>query len=384
MKILVAEDDPVALDMLEGLLCKWGYDVVTAHDGEEAERLVLSSGAPDLILLDWVMPKRSGLDVCRALRAQGAGSPYIILITAKHEREDILTAFDAGVDDFLSKPVDTMELRARLRAADRIATLQAHLEERTAIAETANRAKSDFLANMSHELRTPLGAIIGFSELLEERLFGDLNQKQQEYIKDILESGRHLLSLINDILDLSKIEAGRMELELTTFPIAALLDDSLIMVKEKCLKHGIRLAMDVADPVKELSILADERKLKQIMFNLLSNAAKFTPDGGQICVKAEIISEGGGRQGLPPETLLISVSDTGIGIEKEHQEKVFEEFYQVDGGTKGKTKGTGLGLALVRRMVEQHGGRVWIQSEGEGKGSTFRFTLPIKEGACEN
>jgi signal transduction histidine kinase len=253
---------------------------------------------------------------------------------------------------------------------------------------------------MSHELRTPLGAIIGFSELLEEKIFGDLNPKQEEYVKDIVESGRHLLSLINDILDLAKVEAGKMELELSNISIATLLDNSLVMVKEKCLKHGIALSLDVPEQVRNLEILADERQMKQIMFNLLSNAVKFTPDGGQIRVTANLTTaeretgdaEYGERatvlnpDGPTPESsefrvpnseLLVSVSDTGIGIAKEHQGRLFTEFYQVSGGVKNKTPGTGLGLALAKRMVEQHGGRVWVESEGEGKGSTFRFTISI-------
>lgn len=407
MNILVAEHDPATLEVLQGLLLKWGHQVVVAHDGEEAERLLLGAGAPAVAILDSVMPKRSGLRVCRTLRARNTGSPYVIMIAAKHEREDIQAAFECGVDELLPKPVDPPELRARLQAAERIVTLQEQLRERAQQAEAANRAKSDFLASMSHELRTPLGSIIGFAELLEEKLFGDLTPKQEEYVGDIVESGRHLLALINDILDLSRIEAGRMDLKFTDFPIATLLENSLVMVKEKCLKHGISLSLDLPEPVRGLVISADERELKQIMFNLLSNAAKFTPDGGQIHVSARLTNaeagtrnaehdEVGARKSecgiktdtpnsdtptsdfrVPRSELEISVADTGIGIASEHREKIFEAFYQVAGGSKGKTPGTGLGLALVRRMVALHGGKIWVESEGEGKGSTFRFTLAL-------
>jgi signal transduction histidine kinase len=231
---------------------------------------------------------------------------------------------------------------------------------------------------MSHELRTPLGAIIGFSELLQEKIFGALNPKQEEYIQDILESGRHLLSLINDILDLTKIEAGRMALESSSVPIATLLEHSLMMVQENAHKHGIALSVEVMDAVKDLTITADERKLKQILFNLLSNAVKFTPDGGAIKVSARLDTETSMLPYFGTPTLLISVSDTGVGIAKEYHEKVFEEFYQVKDGAKGKTAGTGLGLALTRRLVELHVGRIWMESEGEGKGSTFRFTIPAR------
>jgi len=256
-------------------------------------------------------------------------------------------------------------------------------------AEAANRAKSDFLANMSHELRTPLNAIIGFSEILKDQYFGELNEKQADYVKDILSSGKHLLSLINDILDLSKIEAGKVELELSKVNIKELLENSLIMVKEKCLKHGIDLGINITQDLEDLEITADKRKLKQVMFNLLSNAAKFTPEGGKIHVPADFISGSELRvsrseqlatrnsQLATGDFIEISVADSGIGIAPEDQENIFHEFYQVKGGMKDKTPGTGLGLSLVKRLVEMHGGMIWVESDGEGRGSRFSFVLPI-------
>ena len=235
-------------------------------------------------------------------------------------------------------------------------------------AESSNRAKSEFLANMSHELRTPLNAIIGFSEILSDQTFGELNQRQARYVNNVLTSGNHLLTLINDILDLSKVESGKMELELSRVNIKSLLENSIVMVKEKSLKHGISLDLNIPDELADLEIRADELKLKQIIFNILSNAAKFTPDGGAITVEV--------RQ--EEAELAISVSDTGIGIKPEDQERIFSEFEQVDSSYARKHQGTGLGLALTRRLLELHGGRIWVESEGEGKGSTFTFVIPIE------
>jgi signal transduction histidine kinase len=230
--------------------------------------------------------------------------------------------------------------------------------------EAASRHKSEFLANMSHELRTPLNAIIGFSEVLAEKMFGEVNAKQAEYLQDILESGRHLLSLINDILDLSKIEAGHMELEAADFHLPSAIDNALTLVRERATRRGITLGSTIDERLG--MVRGDERKVKQILLNLLSNALKFTPEGGRIDV-------GAGRHDKVAE---VSVADTGIGIAPADQEAVFEEFRQV-GAAERKAEGTGLGLALCRKFVELHGGKIWVQSE-PGRGSTFTFTLPMR------
>jgi signal transduction histidine kinase len=245
------------------------------------------------------------------------------------------------------------------------ARLFREIREKSAQLEVANQHKSEFLANMSHELRTPLNAVIGFSEALSDQMFGEVNEKQLEYLKDIHESGRHLLSLINDILDLSKIEAGRMELDVSTFHLPTALSNAMTLIRERAQRHGIELGMEVDRELGEFS--GDERKFKQIMLNLLSNAVKFTPDGGKVEVSAK--KENG--------EIRVAVRDTGIGIAPEDQTAVFEEFRQVGRDRLKKAEGTGLGLALTKRFVELHGGAIRLEST-PGKGSTFTVSLPVR------
>jgi signal transduction histidine kinase len=247
-------------------------------------------------------------------------------------------------------------------------------------AEMANEAKSGFLANMSHELRTPLNHIVGFTELLRTKQFGDLNDTQVDYLNDVHNSSHHLLSLINDILDLSKVEAGKLEFEPSDVSLKELLENSLSIIKEKALKHSIQLRLDL-NGIPD-TITADERKLKQIMYNLLSNAVKFTPDGGDVTVKATAHSfnhpKSLGEIKTTRPGVKISVSDTGIGLRPDDFVSIFDSFEQVENTASRKYQGTGLGLSLTNKLVELHDGKIWVESDGEGKGATFFFCIPGK------
>ena len=228
--------------------------------------------------------------------------------------------------------------------------------------ETASMHKSEFLANMSHELRTPLNAILGFSQVLREEMFGEVNEKQKEYLDDILSSGNHLLSLINDVLDLSKVEAGQIELEVAPFSLRDALERGVVMVRERASKDGVRLALATEPEVDVVE--GDERRIRQVIFNLLSNAVKYTPEGGSVDVSAAKVNG----------EVRVAVADDGPGLAAEDHARIFEEFQQTDSGIEQR-EGTGLGLALSKRFVELHGGRIWVDSE-LGAGSTFVFTLP--------
>jgi len=300
-------------------------------------------------------------------RTFGARTVLAIPMLYKSTAVGCLAVARRRVDAFSSREVELVETFADQAAiAIQNVRLFNEIQDKSQQLEIASRHKSEFLANMSHELRTPLNAIIGFSEVLLQGLFGEVNEKQREYLADVLGSGQHLLSLINDILDLSKIEAGRMDLELTTFRFRDALDSGLTIVRERAARHAIQLNAVVASDVGTLE--ADERKVKQILYNLLSNAVKFTPDGGRVEVSAR--AENG--------DVRVEVRDTGIGVAPDDQEQIFEEFRQV--GRERSREGTGLGLTLTKRFVELHGGRIWLDST-PGQGSTFTFTLPTRRAA---
>jgi signal transduction histidine kinase/putative methionine-R-sulfoxide reductase with GAF domain len=313
-------------------------DILEAPAESRVRSVLVRAGYRALLAVPLVREDRliGGLTVIR--KATGAFAPEVIELLRTFATQSSLAIQNA---------------RLFLEIADKSQQLEA-----------ASRHKSEFLANMSHELRTPLNAIIGFSEVLMQRMFGELNTKQEEYLKDIYESGRHLLSLINDILDLSKIEAGRMELELTAFDLPTAIDSALTLVRERASRRGIVLEKTLDERVGP--IRADERKVRQVVLNLLSNAIKFTPEGGRIEVRAVPVDS----------SVEVSVADTGVGIAPEDQEAVFEEFRQV-GSSAAKQEGTGLGLALCRKFVELHDGTIWVTS-AVGAGSTFTFRLPVR------
>ncbi len=338
-----------------------GWIVVATEDALEAAEPVISGIFSTLLLL--VFGVAVALAVASML-AQGFSRP-IQRMTALSE--------SIGSGDFQSRlPVESSDELGTLsiqfnKMADQVqdytTSLAQKVSEKTAQLELANRHKSEFLANMSHELRTPLNAVIGFSDVLTDEYFGPLNEKQHRYLRDINESGQHLLTLINDILDLSKVEAGRMDLDLTEFALSHAIDNAVVLVRERALRQQLQLKQSVPDEVG--TVVADERKFKQILINLLTNAVKFTPPGGSIAVSAC-------RTG---DEIQVTVHDSGIGIAAEQHEAVFHEFTQLRSAAVDRHEGTGLGLSLVRRLVELHGG--WIRLESApGKGSAFTFSIP--------
>ena len=272
--------------------------------------------------------------------------------------------------DFTEETLDLLETFASQSALALLnAQLFRTLEERSAQLEVASRHKSEFLASMSHELRTPLNAVLGFSEVLLERMFGDINEKQEEYLRDIHGSGKHLLELLNEILDLSKVEAGQMELEFTLVEVPAVLEYAASMMRERAAAHSIALRVEVGEGVGEVEV--DELRFRQVVLNLVSNAVKFTPDGGSVVVRAREVAD----------ELQVSVEDTGVGIPETDRERIFESFQQGGRGA-SREEGTGLGLTLSRRIVELLDGRMWLESE-VGAGSTFGFAFPVRRARSE-
>ena len=395
--ILVVDDTPDNLTLMSNLL-KDLYKVKIANNGDKALKIAASDTPPDLILLDIMMPGMDGYEVCERLKhnPQTTNIP-VIFLTAKSETMDQKDGLAVGAVDYITKPINPPLVMARIKnhlalkatadfLRDQNHFLELEVAKRTSeilasreIAirnvqlEEASRMKSEFLANMSHELRTPLNAIIGFSELLKDGVLGDLSSQQTEAVSDIFTSGNHLLSLINDILDLSKVEAGKMTLELAAVQVNGLVQAGLQVVREAALTRKLRLTTNIAEGLG--SVQLDGRKAKQILYNLLSNAVKFTPEGGEITTAARRVERQVLTDGPFESFLEIAVSDTGIGISAEDQALLFQPFTQIDSTLGRRYDGTGLGLVMVRKLAHLHGGTVTLESTPD-KGSTFTVWLP--------
>ena len=390
---MIVDDKEENIFALERLLEKPDRSFLTARSGKDGLTIALKN-SPDLVILDVHMPEMDGFEVAQVLKSNKRTKEIPVIFTSaeKKERHSIMKGFEEGAVDYLSKPLDPEVTRAKVsaqlkiqkqkkelveknisleKAELRISQLNLELQKNLVELETskqqvehASRLKSEFISTMSHELRTPLNAIIGFSELLVDKKAGQINPKQEEYLGDILRSGNHLLRLINDILDLSKIEAGKLEILLEPCGVKEVIEEVCSVIKTLADAKDITIAVLIAPQVGEIQ--ADRIKLKQVLYNLLSNAIKFTNRSG----KVEIEVRRGGKDGV-----VIKIKDNGIGINPEGIRKLFSPFLQLDGGASEKQRGTGLGLMLTRKFIELHGGSILVDSE-VGKGTVFTVLLP--------
>ncbi len=375
-RILVVEDESGTRVTLCGVLEEAGYEVTEAEKGAQALELI-RDGRYNVIITDIRLPDVGGMAILE-LAKEINPDVAVIMMTGYASIETAVNAVNEGAYAYFVKPVNMDELKTAIINALRQQRLSREnkrlvddLQRSNKLLFAANKqlreateAKSVFLAHMSHELRTPLNAIIGFSDLLLDGIAGSINDKQRQCLQDILSSGRYLLNLINDVLDLSKIEAGKMEAKPESLKLADVVDDVITTVRPMLVESGHELFISIADDVPP--VYADRSRLRQVLLNLLSNAIKFTPAGGKLRLAAV----------MKNEWCQVSMIDNGIGVKRENQARIFEPFTQAD-TLPGETKqGTGLGLALSRQLVELIGGKIWVESE-YGKGSTFTFTIPL-------
>jgi signal transduction histidine kinase len=367
--ILVVDDDPVACLLVRETLERAGFAVIEASDGVEGCRRY-EEHHPDLILVDIIMPRMDGYELCRELRNRPDGAYVpIVMVTGLDDVSSIARAYDAGATDFMSKPVDWALLNYRVRYVLRAEELRRNQERLIAakeVAEAANRSKSAFLANMSHELRTPLNAIIGFSGMINASVFGPLDDKYVEYANIIGASGRHLLAIINDILDLAKADADKLSLVEERVDLAQVVGLGSQIVQEIARQARIDFASEIEGPLS--TVIGDPAKLTQILVNLLTNAIKFSDPGGRVRLKVEQ---------APNQGVTFCVEDTGIGMSADEIMIALQPFGQIDAGYTRKHDGVGLGLPLTKRLVELHGGAMEIESK-PGKGTVVTVRLPEK------
>ena len=374
--ILVVDDDPVVRSLMRATLERDGFTVIEARDGVEACRLY-EEHHPDLLLVDLVMPHMDGFELCRVLRGR-AESAYvpIVVATSLDDVPSIARAYDAGATDFIPKPLNWLVLNHRVRyilrasrAFEELRRNQDRLIAAKEAAEAANRAKSEFLANMSHELRTPLNAIIGFSGMMSDRMFGPLNERYAEYANIIGDSGRHLVAIITDILDLAKADADRLLLTEEQVEIAEIVELGSKIIEDMARRAQIEFVSEIKKPLP--AMIGDPAKLTQILVNLLSNAVKFTAPGGTVRLTIE--------QPLY-QGITFRVEDTGIGMSPDQIPIALAPFGQVGNSLTRQHDGVGLGLPLTKRLVELHGGTIEIDSE-PGKGTIASVHLP-EERLC--
>ena len=374
--ILVVDDDPVVRSLMRATLERDGFTVIEARDGVEACRLY-EEHHPDLLLVDLVMPHMDGFELCRVLRGR-AESAYvpIVVATSLDDVPSIARAYDAGATDFIPKPLNWLVLNHRVRyilrasrAFEELRRNQDRLIAAKEAAEAANRAKSEFLANMSHELRTPLNAIIGFSGMMSDRMFGPLNERYAEYANIIGDSGRHLVAIITDILDLAKADADRLLLTEEQVEIAEVVELGSKIIEDMARRAQIEFVSEIKKPLP--AMIGDPAKLTQILVNLLSNAVKFTAPGGTV----RLTIEQPFHQGIT-----FRVEDTGIGMSPDQIPIALAPFGQVGNSLTRQHDGVGLGLPLTKRLVELHGGTIEIDSE-PGKGTIASVHLP-EERLC--